>query len=1037
MYTVNLKDVFTKEIRTIHDINSIDKNSSLISGKISDAINEISSFEFEILPNNIGFNFIEPFRSQVEVYDNKAKKYAFKGRVLIPSISMSQDGNIVKDVTCESFLGYLNDVYTPIAEEQTYELDNFIDLLLNHYNSKVEDYKKIYKGTINVQTFASGNTVTKSLDGTQTIYEAIQEKLIDSFGGEIQVVEDSQGILYFNYIQEIGITNEDITIEVGRNMKTATKEVDPTNIYTRLYPYGAKLTKTYINDEGEEVTEETEERLTIESVNNNIPYIEDEQAYSQFKTTLEHAEIFDDITVAENLKTKAEEWLTNNNKVQQKHTISYVDLFKLGIDTSDIELYNYYHIINPLIGIDEMLRVIKKTTDIIDVNSSSIDVGDVFKTLTDIEVERQQQIISTINTVQQINKNYTTNLDLSNLKNYMTSYINQTAEELLLGVENMISLSEYIKTVTQTNVLELENTQISSGMIYNLSIKGFYEHLLYPGMAYPSKDLFPGYYTRYDIIQKNEENENIDTIILKEPLRTLEVDGIKYYDEIVIENNRAYIYRNIGLDENGEKILLNSTDITLYGDLQLDTFENNTEIYVKYFDNLIYSSTYMQKNPFTNIFITQIEAKSSLNITKDEILSKVESTYVTQNELITAKSEISQTINGINLTVSSKVGKDEIISSINQTAEAIKINANKINLSANDVLNILAGSQINLTTGNITINSDNFKVTKNGQITCTAGTIGGFTLGSTSFSSSFSGIYDFTYHELKIVQAEVLGRIEIPSVLSDILDVNNDNNITSADYMTIKNILLGTAQSTKTVSGSLTINTKDPKNNIVIEKGSTTVVGIGAGGIDTIALSSEIIVCGSRTGTESSDFDGILMDGNSVNMSFVCAGVTNITLDGSNGTIEASGSITSRGNLFVDYGYIRSSTTYSGETVTGTANLYITSSGNIRRTTGSSQRWKKDITENIEERLNPNVLYNLPIKQFKYKENIISKNDARYEQNILGFIAEDVAEIYEPAVQYDEKGQVEMWNAQVIIPAMLKLVQDLKKRVDVIESEVS
>ena len=1031
MYTVNLKDVFTKEIRTIHDINSIDKNSNLLSGKISDAINEISSFEFEILPNNIGFNFIEPFRTQVEVYDNKAKKYAFKGRVLIPSISMSQDGNIVKDVTCESFLGYLNDVYTPIAEEQTYELDDFIDLLLNHYNSKVEEYKKIYKGTINVQTFASGNTVTKSLDGAQTIYEAIQEKLIDSFGGEIQVVEDNQGILYFNYIQEIGTKNENITIEVGRNMKTATKEIDPTSIYTRLYPYGAKLTKTYINDEGEEVTEETEERLTIESVNNNIPYIEDEQAYSQFKTTLEHAEIFDDITVVENLKTKAEEWLTNNNKVQQKHTISYVDLFKLGIDTSDIELYNYYHIINPLIGIDEMLRVIKKTTDIIDVNSSSIDVGDVFKTLTDIEVERQQQIISTINTVQQINKNYTTNLDLSNLKNYMTSYINQTAEELLLGVENMISLSEYIKTVTQTNVLELENTQISSGMIYNLSIKGFYEHLLYPGMAYPSKDLFPGYYTRYDIIQKNEENENIDTIILKEPLRTLEVDGIKYYDEIVIENNRAYIYRNIGLDENGDKILLNSTDITLYGDLQLDTFENNTEIYVKYFDNLIYSSTYMQKNPFTNIFITQIEAKSSLNITKDEILSQVESTYVTQNELITAKSEISQTINGINLTVSSKVGKDEIISSINQTAESIKINANKLDLSANDVLNILAGSQINLTTGNITINSDNFKVTKNGQITCTAGNIGGFTLGSTSFSSNFSGIYNYTYSELKLSQAHVLNRVDLPNVLLDILDYNNDGEVTVSDYILIRNTLLGTSTSTKNVSGSLTINTKDPKNNIVIKKDGITTVGIGAGGIDTIALTSEIIICGSKTGTEMNQYDGIIEDGNLVQMSFIKSGETNIIFDGSSGTISTNG------NLFVDSGTIRSLLTYTNDNVTGNANLYITSNGNIRRTTGSSQRWKKDITENIEERLNPNVLYNLPIKQFKYKENIISKNDARYEQNILGFIAEDVAEIYEPAVQYDEKGQVEMWNAQVIIPAMLKLVQDLKKRVDVIESEVS
>ena len=186
-------------------------------------------------------------------------------------------------------------------------------------------------------------------------------------------------------------------------------------------------------------------------------------------------------------------------------------------------------------------------------------------------------------------------------------------------------------------------------------------------------------------------------------------------------------------------------------------------------------------------------------------------------------------------------------------------------------------------------------------------------------------------------------------------------------------------------------------------------------------------------------------------MEFYSAGISHIKLSGSNNMISlfddngvttvgingSSGTISINGNLYVDSGTIRSLLTYTDNNVTGNANLYITSNGNIRRTTGSSQRWKKDITENIEERLNPNALYNLPIKQFKNRENIISKDDARYEQNILGFIAEDVAEIYEPAVQYDEKGQVEMWNAQVIIPAILKLVQDLKKRVDVIESEVS
>lgn len=44
------------------------------------------------------------------------------------------------------------------------------------------------------------------------------------------------------------------------------------------------------------------------------------------------------------------------------------------------------------------------------------------------------------------------------------------------------------------------------------------------------------------------------------------------------------------------------------------------------------------------------------------------------------------------------------------------IQANKIELSANDVLNLLAGNEINLGSKQITIKSDNFNVDKNGNI---------------------------------------------------------------------------------------------------------------------------------------------------------------------------------------------------------------------------------------------------------------------------------------------------------------------------------
>ena len=54
------------------------------------------------------------------------------------------------------------------------------------------------------------------------------------------------------------------------------------------------------------------------------------------------------------------------------------------------------------------------------------------------------------------------------------------------------------------------------------------------------------------------------------------------------------------------------------------------------------------------------------------------------------KSEIDVTVSGINSTVSTKVGEDEVISSINQSSESVSINANKINLTGAVTISDLA-----------------------------------------------------------------------------------------------------------------------------------------------------------------------------------------------------------------------------------------------------------------------------------------------------------------------------------------------------------
>lgn len=131
---------------------------------------------------------------------------------------------------------------------------------------------------------------------------------------------------------------------------------------------------------------------------------------------------------------------------------------------------------------------------------------------------------------------------------------------------------------------------------------------------------------------------------------------------------------------------------------------------------------------------------------------------------------------------------------------------------------------------------------------------------------------------------------------------------------------------------------------------------------------------------------------------------------------------------------IQSTTTYN-RTYDSSPNLYISSNGVFGRSTSSSQRYKTDISDVIEDELNPYNILDIPIRQYKYdKEHIpVNKNE---EDLYIGLIAEEVAKAYPAAAEYNEDGQVEMWNIKVIVPAMLKILQDQQKIIDDLKQKV-
>jgi len=114
------------------------------------------------------------------------------------------------------------------------------------------------------------------------------------------------------------------------------------------------------------------------------------------------------------------------------------------------------------------------------------------------------------------------------------------------------------------------------------------------------------------------------------------------------------------------------------------------------------------------------------------------------------------------------------------------------------------------------------------------------------------------------------------------------------------------------------------------------------------------------------------------------------------------------------------------------SNCFLTEFGTIYRvTSGSSKRFKHDISNEINPELDPNKLLGLNVVQFKYNNDFLKIEDDVETEDVIGIIAEDVAEKYPCAVEYDiETGQISNWNSRYLIPPMLKLIQDLYKEVE-------
>lgn len=356
MHTVTITNGTEKT--TIHSDN-LDRISG---GKIVKAVNAVDSFTFTIYPDNAGYNKLKPLTTSVTVTDDSTGKDVFIGRVLKCPDSMDEQGLICKSVTCEGRLGWLYDSVQPYVEYKMVGIRTVLASFISKHNTQVGDDKHISVGQV---TVTGENNYTYSVNWVSTM-DAISEQLVGKFGGEIQL-RDQDGKVYIDYLEHIG-HGTDTKIELAVNLKTISREIDETSVITRLYPLGAKLT-------------DSEKRLTIGSVNGGKDYIEDSALVAKYGV-ISGTQTWDDVTQASILKTKATAFLKNANKAKTQYKITAVDLSTIDMNFEQFELGCWYRVVNPLMGIDEDLRIIGITINLDSPEQSELTFGDKFETMT-------------------------------------------------------------------------------------------------------------------------------------------------------------------------------------------------------------------------------------------------------------------------------------------------------------------------------------------------------------------------------------------------------------------------------------------------------------------------------------------------------------------------------------------------------------------------------------------------------------------------------------------------------------------------------
>ena len=325
--------------------------------------------------------------------------------------------------------------------------------------------------------------------------------------------------------------------------------------------------------------------------------------------------------------------------------------------------------------------------------------------------------------------------------------LDRTVSELNSKIQDIADITTY----GESDRAEVELTDVNESEPIMIKVHPTSENISY---LYPNNNLLPSdtrylpdriiRFTRTYEEDGTTKTENIDYLLPNDLLRYSDT----VYDEFYLnyESQTCQVIKRCAYNADGTVKALGTETTIDYPYPTISLGEGNYTITLPGYDFGYLYVRLMAKNIYTTQFYTKVETdsridqkaneinlgvnqtltnysttnemNSAITLKANEITSTVSNTYETKNNAQTSYTQLQQTATSISTTVENNNTKANIIAKINDNTSSAKINADVISLSANDVLNLLAGNTINLSSKNINIQSNSFRVSTDGILEC-------------------------------------------------------------------------------------------------------------------------------------------------------------------------------------------------------------------------------------------------------------------------------------------------------------------------------